>query len=75
MFTIVLALHREPEVDFPAALLMELLKVTWPARRQTIGVKQPETRMRRVASMAAPPADLPRRLVDLALPNSDRQLK
>jgi hypothetical protein len=75
MFTIVLALRREPAVDFPVASLMELLKVTRPARRQTIGVKQPETAKRRVALMAAPPADLSRRLVGRALPNFDLQPK
>ena len=54
---------------------MELLKATRPALPPTIVAKQPETPKRRVVSMAAPPADLRRRLVDRALLNFDRQLK
>ena len=75
MFNIVLALHREPEVDYRAALLMELLKAMQPGLRWTISVKQLEKPRRPVALTAAPPVDLPRRLVDRALPNFDRQLK
>ena len=56
-------------------IVPELPKVTRPALRPTIVAKEPETPKRRVASMAAPAADLRPRLVDRALPNFDRQLK
>jgi len=49
--------------------------VTRPALRPAIAAKQPETPQRRVASMAALPADLHPRRVARALPNFDRQLK
>ena len=61
-------------MDFPAALVIELLKVMLPAPRQKISVKRLESPKRPVALKAAPTADSPRRLAARALPNSDRQL-
>ena len=56
-------------------IVRELLKAMRLALPPTIAAKRPETPKRRVASMAAVPADLRPRRVDRALPNFDRQLK
>ncbi len=71
----VMVLRHELATDFQAALLMELPMAMRPALPPTISVMQLEKLKRPVASKAAPPADLPRRQVDHALLNSDRQLK
>ena len=56
-------------------IVRELLKAMRPALPPTIAAKRPETPKRRVALMAALPADLRLRLVDRALPSFDRLLK
>ena len=75
MFTIGRESLRGPAMDFPVALLMELLKATQPGPRPMISPKEQAKRMRQVGWMAAPPAGSRRQRVVRELPNSDLRLK
>src|SRR3982074_830659 len=56
MFTIGRESLHGPAMDFPVALLMELLKATQPGPRPMISPKEQAKRMRQGGWRAAPPA-------------------